>query len=243
MQPQPNIPQHVAIIMDGNGRWAERRGFPRIKGHEAGVQRVEEIIRVAPKFGVKYLTFYTFSKENWNRPKLEVDFLMSLLSRELDKKLEEFKKNNVIFKVIGRIEDLSAEVQKKIERNIRETSVNTGLTVIMALSYSSRLEIVDACRALAEKAMSGTLKPETIDEKMISDHLYTRGIPDPDLLIRTSGEMRISNFLLWQISYSEFYVTEKCWPEFDEAEFGKSLQEYQKRDRRFGLTAQQKVEI
>lgn len=243
MDAQSNIPKHVAIIMDGNGRWAERRGFPRVKGHEAGVRRVEEIIRVAPKLGVKFLTFYTFSKENWNRPKLEVDFLMTLLSLELDKKLEEFKKNNVIFKVIGRVEDLSPEVQKKIERNIRETSVNTGLTVIMALSYSSRLEIVDACKAIAQKAVKGTINPEVIDEKMVSDHLYTQGIPDPDLLIRTSGEMRISNFLLWQISYSEFYVTDKCWPDFDEAEFEKSLKEYQKRERRFGLTGQQKVEI
>ncbi len=243
MSSLPNVPKHVAIIMDGNGRWAERRGFPRIKGHEAGVQRVEEIIRIAPKFGVKFLTFYTFSKENWNRPKLEVDFLMALLSRELDKKLEEFQKNNVIFRVIGKTEDLSAEVQRKIERNIRETSANTGLTVILALSYSSRVEIADACRAIAEKTVKGALKPEEINEKTISDHLYTSGIPDPDLLIRTSGEMRISNFLLWQISYSEFYVTEKCWPEFNETEFEKSLQEYQKRERRFGLTGQQKVEI
>ena len=241
MQSQPNIPTHVAIIMDGNGRWAERHGWPRVKGHEIGVQRVEEITRVAPKLGVKYLTFYTFSKENWNRPKPEVAFLMELLSIHLDKKLKEFLENNVVFKVIGKIEDLPSIIQKKIERNVRETANNTGIVVIFALSYSSRLEIVDACRAIAEKTAKGLLLPMEIDEKTVSSHLYTDGIPDPDLLVRTSGEMRISNFLLWQISYSELYVTEKCWPEFDEAEFEKSLQEYQKRDRRFGLTAQQKV--
>lgn len=236
-----NIPQHVAIIMDGNGRWAERRGLPRIKGHETGVQRVEEIIRVAPKLGIKYLTFYTFSKENWNRPKLEVDFLMSVLSFELDKKLREFMEENVIFKVIGSMEDLSPEIQQKIERNIRETASNTGLTVILAISYSSRIEIVDACKAIAQKVSQGLLKISDIDEKTVSGNLYTKDIPDPDLLVRTSGEMRISNFLLWQISYSELYVTEKCWPEFDAAELEKALQEYQKRDRRFGLTAAQKA--
>lgn len=241
MDPRSNIPTHVAVIMDGNGRWAERRGLPRIKGHEMGVQRVEELIRLAAKRGLRYITFYTFSKENWNRPKLEVDFLMGLLSLELDKKLEEFKKNNIIFRVIGSVEDLSAEVRGKIERNVRETSSNTGLTVIMALSYSSRLEIVNACRAIAEKAAQGVLKPEAVSEEMVSSHLYTRGIPDPDLLVRTSGEMRVSNFLLWQISYTEFYVTEKCWPDFDETEFEKALTEYAKRDRRFGLTSQQKA--
>lgn len=241
MDPRSNLPTHVAVIMDGNGRWAERKGLPRVKGHEAGVRRVEDLIRIAAKRGLRYITFYTFSKENWNRPKLEVDFLMGLLSIELDKKLEEFKSNNIIFKVIGSVEDLPEEVRSKIERNIRETASNTGLTVIMALSYSSRFEIVKACRALAEKAARGVLKPEAISEEMVSSHLYTGGIPDPDLLVRTSGEMRVSNFLLWQISYAEFYVTEKCWPDFDEAEFDKALAEYAKRDRRFGLTGQQKA--
>lgn len=240
---EPKIPGHVAIIMDGNGRWAERQGLSRIKGHEMGVRRVEDIIRFAPSLGVKHLTFYTFSKENWNRPKVEVDFLMGLLSAELDKKLQEFKANNVIFKAIGKLEDLSQEVQKKIQRNIRETASNTGLTVTMALSYSARLEIVDAARALADKVSRGILAVSDINEKMFSEHLYTHGVPDPDLLIRTSGEMRISNFLLWQISYAELYMTEKCWPDFDQAEFEKALSEFQRRDRRFGLTGKQKVKL
>lgn len=231
-------PKHVAIIMDGNGRWAERRGLPRIKGHETGVQRAEDVVRFASKYGVEYLTLYAFSKENWQRPQAEVHFLMGLLSHYLDKSLEEFRKNNVIFRCIGRTADLPGDVQRKIARNIAETRQHTGLTVIIALSYSSRMEIVDACRALAEEAVKGQIDPASIDEQAVSSRLYTAGIPDPDLLVRTSGEMRISNFLLWQISYAELYVTEKLWPDFDEAEFEKAVKDYQKRDRRYGRTRQ-----
>jgi undecaprenyl diphosphate synthase len=235
MDPQ-NVPQHVAIIMDGNGRWATRQGLPRIRGHQVGVERVEEILKVAPALGVKYLTLYAFSKENWKRPSHEVNFLMELLSHYLDKKLEEFMKNNLIFNVIGRVRDLPQPIQDKIVRNREATRPNTGMTVTFAFSYSSRLEIVDACRAIAAKAVRGEVQPEAITEQTIDEHLYTAGIPDPDLLIRTSGEMRISNFLLWQISYAELYVTDVLWPEFTREEFIKAIEDYQKRERRFGRT-------
>ncbi len=231
---QPTPPRHVAIIMDGNGRWAERQGLPRIKGHEVGVQRVEEITRLASKYGVKYLTLYAFSKENWQRPGAEVSFLMGLLSHYLDKSLADFKKDKVRFRVIGRTSDLPADIQKKIARNTAETQHFTENNIIVALSYSSRLEIVDACRKIAEKTAAGILKPEAITEDTLADNLYTAGVPDPDLLIRTSGEMRVSNFLLWQISYTELYVTEKLWPEFGENEFQKAILDFQKRERRFG---------
>lgn len=229
-------PKHVAIIMDGNGRWAERQVLPRIRGHEVGVERVEEIMRVAPDLGVKYLTLYAFSKENWQRPKPEVNFLMNLLSDYLDRKLQDLLENNVVFNAIGRLQDLPEKVQEKIARNIEHTKKNTGLVTTFCFSYSSRLEIVDAVKEIAKRVAHGKLRPSEIDEKMFSDHLYTRGLPDPDLLIRTSGEMRISNFLLWQISYTELYVTEKYWPEFTAEEFKKALEDYQKRERRFGRT-------
>ena len=222
--------------MDGNGRWAEQKGLLRIKGHEVGVERVEEIMRVAPNHGVKYLTLYAFSKENWQRPKQEVAFLMELLSNYLDRKREELKKNNVIFNAIGDLADLPEKVQKKIARNMEETRKNTGLVTTFAFSYSSRFEIATACRKIAEEAMAGKIKPADIQEDTLSRHMYTANLPDPDLLIRTSGEMRISNFLLWQISYAELYVTERFWPEFSEEEFIKALQDYQKRERRFGRT-------
>lgn len=229
-----NIPQHVAIIMDGNGRWARQKALARIGGHEEGVKRVEDIITAAPKYGVKYLTLYAFSKENWQRPKHEVDFLMRLLSDYLDKKRADLKKNNIKFQAIGRIGDLPEEIQKKIAINVEESKSHTGLVVTFAFSYSSRIEIIDACQEIAREVAAGKLKLDAITEDTISNHLYTAGLPDPDLLIRTSGEMRISNFLLWQISYSELYFTEKMWPEFTPGEFEKAIQEYQKRERRFG---------
>ena len=232
----PNVPTHVAIIMDGNGRWAERQGLPRIKGHEEGVRRVEEIMRYAGGHGVKYLTLYAFSKENWQRPKHEVTFLMELLSDYLDRKRKELMENNVRFQAIGNLSDLPEKAQQQIARNTRETGKNTGLVTTFAFSYSSREEITHACRNLARQAATGAIRPEDITEKNISENLYTANIPDPDLLIRTSGEMRISNFLLWQISYSELYITEKLWPEFTEEEFIKALNDYQKRERRFGRT-------
>lgn len=230
------IPRHVAVIMDGNGRWAGRQGFARIRGHQAGADRLEDIMRAAEDAGVKYLTLYAFSKENWQRPKDEVQFLMQLLSTYLDRKLPELKKNNIVFNAIGRLADMPQDIQVKLARNMQETAGNTGLVVTFAFSYSSRLEITEACRRLARQAVEGKINPEEISEVNISENLYTRGIPDPDLLIRTSGEMRISNFLLWQISYAELYITEKCWPEFTRDEFFKALESYASRERRFGRT-------
>lgn len=231
-----NIPRHVAIIMDGNGRWAQKKGLPRIAGHEVGVQRVEEIVEVAPKYGVKYLTLYAFSKENWTRPPAEVTFLMDLLGAYLDSKMQKLVENNVIFTTIGDIKDLPQKNQEKIARLTEKTKHNTGLTVAFAFSYSSRFEITEACRRIAKQAAEGSLKPEAITEQTVASHLYTAKLPDPDLLVRTSGEMRISNFLLWQISYAELIVTEKYWPDFNEAEFAKAIEEFQKRERRFGGT-------
>jgi len=235
-QEPKSIPEHVAIIMDGNGRWANRQGLARIEGHRVGADRLEEVMKAAQEAGVRYLTLYAFSKENWQRPKEEVAFLMQLLSTYLDRKLPELKENNIVFNTIGDISDMPAEVQSKIERNMRETKDHTGLTVTFAFSYSSRYEITQACRRIAEEAARGDLDPRAITEDMISQRLYTANLPDPDLLIRTSGEMRISNFLLWQISYAELYVTKTCWPEFNREEFFKALREYQKRERRFGKT-------
>lgn len=233
----PNeIPQHIAIIMDGNGRWAKQQGLPRIKGHEAGVRRVEEIIRVAQEMGVRYLTFYAFSKENWQRPKEEVEFLMGLLSFYLDHKLKELIRNNSVFNVIGEIQDLPAFLQAKVKRAMEDSKKNTGITATFALSYSGRKEITQACRKIAEEARQGRVTPGQITEEMISANLYTAKMPDPELLIRTSGELRISNFLLWQISYTELYVTSKCWPEFGKEEFEKAVASYQQRERRFGRT-------
>lgn len=231
-----NLPAHVAIIMDGNGRWAQHRNLPRIQGHQEGVNRVEHLLEVVSDYGVKYLTLYAFSKENWNRPEPEVQFLMSILSNYLDLKLKKFLDNNIVFNFIGNLPDLPEEISKKILRNMEQTKKNTGLVVTFAISYSSRQEMVQACRKIAEEARLGKLDPQAISEETISKHLYTHPLPDPDLLIRTSGEMRISNFLLWQISYAELYVTDVLWPDFTEEEFAKAVQDFQKRERRFGLT-------
>ena len=231
-----NIPQHVAIIMDGNGRWAKRQGRPRIQGHQIGAERVEDIIKACTEAGVKYLTLYAFSKENWQRPAEEVSFLMKLLAHFLELKLTELKKNNVVFNTIGCVGDLPEEVQKLIEKNREATRDNTGLVTTFAFSYSSRHEITEVCRTLAREARDGVMKPEDITEATVASRLDTRDLPDPDLLIRTSGELRISNFLLWQISYSEIYITDKLWPEFTREEFVKAIEAYQKRERRFGRT-------
>jgi undecaprenyl diphosphate synthase len=230
------IPQHVAIIMDGNGRWAKKQGLLRVQGHEVGVQRIEEIIQAARDKGLRYLTLYAFSKENWRRPKEEVSFLMGLLSSYLDKKIETLIKNNCVFNVIGEIGDLAEALQKKLTQAMENSKKNTGLVVTFALSYSSRREILRAFQRIAEQAAGGRIKPSEITEEDISRNLFTAGMPDPDLLIRTSGEMRISNFLLWQISYAELYITEKCWPEFTRDEFEKALEAYKGRERRFGDT-------
>jgi undecaprenyl diphosphate synthase len=235
------IPRHVAIIMDGNGRWAKKQAKPRVFGHQEGADRLQEVMEAAQKIGVSYLTLYAFSKENWQRPQEEIRFLMELLSKYLDHKLQDLKKNNVVFNTIGDLKDMPVVVQSKLAKAQEETANNTGLVVTFALSYSSRFEITNACKQIAQKVQEGVFKVGDIDENLLSQYLYTKDIPDPDLLIRTSGEFRISNFLLWQISYSEIYFTEKYWPEFSAAEFQKAIVNYQKRERRYGRTEPAKV--
>jgi undecaprenyl diphosphate synthase len=229
-----SLPRHVAIIMDGNGRWAKHRGLPRIEGHRQGAESARTIIRTAGELGVKYLTLYAFSAENWNRPKDEVDALMKYLIHYLKTETPELNKNNVRLEVIGQIHRLPENVQEHLKKSIATLSKNSGLTLVMALSYGSRIEIVDAVRRIAEKARDGKLEPADINEEVISQHLWTRNIPDPDLLIRTSGEMRVSNFLLWQISYAELVITPTLWPDFRKPQFFAALEEYTRRHRRFG---------
>ncbi|MDD5421964.1 MAG: isoprenyl transferase [Candidatus Omnitrophota bacterium] len=229
-----NIPQHVAIIMDGNGRWAKARGLPRIAGHRAGAKSVDEITTAARESGIKVLTLYTFSTENWKRPPGEVSALFKLLDRYLDKEEAALNKNNIRLSVIGHIDELPAPTQDRIRRVISSTQNNSGMILNLALNYGSRAEILDAVRAVALEVKSGSVPVEQIDEKMFSGALYTKGLPDPDLLIRTSGEYRISNFLLWQISYSEIYITQKLWPDFRKADLKKAVMEYQNRERRYG---------
>ncbi|MBR66996.1 MAG: isoprenyl transferase [Verrucomicrobiales bacterium] len=231
---QELLPQHVAVIMDGNGRWAKERGLPRIEGHRRGAESARAIIKAASGVGIRYLTLYTFSVENWNRPKSEVDAIMKYLAYYLKKETPELDRSNVRLEAIGQIHRLPEPVQKQLEKSRQQLSKNTGLTLVLALSYGARAEIVDASRAIAEKVQSGDLVPEEVTETMFGMHLYTSQIPDPDLLIRTSGEMRLSNFLLWQVSYAEMVVTETLWPEFRKAAFYKSLEEFAKRHRRFG---------
>ena len=229
-----NLPRHVAVIMDGNGRWAKSRHLPRIEGHRRGADSAREIIRTAGELGIKYLTLYGFSAENWNRPKDEVDALMKYLVHYLKTETKDLNKNNVRLEVIGQIHRLPDTVQEHLAKAIATLSKNNGLTLVMALSYGSRLEIVDAVRQIAEKVKAGKLDPGDITESVISDHLWTRLLPDPDLLIRTSGEMRLSNFLLWQISYAELVITPTLWPDFKKPQFIAALEEYAKRHRRFG---------
>ena len=229
-----NMPQHVAVIMDGNGRWAKQRGLPRVEGHRNGVESVRAIVRSAGEVGVKYLTLYAFSVENWNRPKDEVDTLMKYLARFLKNEIGELNRNNVKLDAVGQIWRLPEAVQQQLEKTKAALSKNTGLTLVLALSYGARTEIVEAVRELAAKARSGTIDPAEINERVFSEHLYTRHYPDPDLLIRTSGEMRVSNFLLWQISYAEFVVTPVLWPDFRKAQLYEALEEYARRHRRFG---------
>lgn len=228
------IPRHVAIIMDGNGRWAKERQLPRLDGHKKGAKAVEATIKAAAEAKVDFLTLYAFSVENWTRPATEIKGLMLLLVQTLKQYEKNLNKNNVRLKAIGRLTDLPETVLKQLKRTIESTARNTGLTLVLALSYSSRVELVAAAQALAEKVRTGELKTSQINEKALSNHLYTKGIPDPDLLIRTSGEMRLSNFLLWQISYTELYVTEVLWPDFGRDEFFKALNSYNQRQRRFG---------
>jgi undecaprenyl diphosphate synthase len=229
-----SLPQHVAIIMDGNGRWAKQRSLPRVEGHRQGAESARTIIRTSGELGIKYLTLYAFSAENWNRPKDEVDALMKYLIHYLKTETPELNKNNVRLEVIGQIYRLPENVQEHLKKSIQTLSKNSGLTLVMALSYGSRIEIVDAVRGIAEKVKRGKLDPADINEQVFAQHLYTRNIPDPDLLIRTSGEMRVSNFLLWQISYAELVITPTLWPDFRKPQFFAALEEYARRHRRFG---------
>ncbi|HOC54779.1 MAG TPA: isoprenyl transferase [Verrucomicrobiota bacterium] len=234
LQAKASLPRHVAVIMDGNGRWARQRHLPRIEGHRAGAESARILIRTAGELGIKYLTLYAFSVENWNRPKDEVDALMKYLVHYLKTETPELNKNNVQLRVIGQVYRLPERVQEHLKRSIATLSKNNGLTLIMALSYGGRTEIVDAARSIAQKVKAGELDPPDITEQVFAQHLYTSNLPDPDLLIRTSGEMRLSNFLLWQISYTELVVTPTLWPDFRRPQFYEALEEYHRRHRRFG---------
>lgn len=227
-------PRHVAIIMDGNGRWAQKQGLPRLAGHEQGSKSIRECVEGAIEMGVEFLTLYAFSSENWKRPAAEVKGLMFLLERFLDEKLKEMIDEGVRLRAIGRLGDLPEACQKKLQQAITATASNDRLTVILALSYSGRTEIVDAVNLLIAEAREGRLPDRPITAEEFSDHLSTAGVPDPDLLIRTSGEMRVSNFLLWQLSYTEIHVTSKLWPEFDKADFLAAIEDYHSRSRRYG---------
>jgi undecaprenyl diphosphate synthase len=228
------LPQHVAVIMDGNGRWAQRRHLPRIAGHRAGVKAAREIIETCVRLKLSYLTLYAFSLENWRRPQAEVDFLMRLLREYLKRELPTIHKNNIRLLVIGRSEQLPEAVRKDIEQGMRMTARNTGMKLVVALNYGGRAELVDAFNAMLEQVRSNGMSAFQADEQTVSEHLYTAGLPDPDLLIRTSGEMRVSNFLLWQIAYAEIYVTETLWPDFSRARLLEALVDFQKRERRYG---------
>jgi len=229
-----STPHHVAIIMDGNGRWAKRRGLPHVAGHSAGAKSVRECIAAAIELGIGYLTIYSFSSENWTRPVDEVSGLMSLFVEVLERELTNLQRMHVRVLVIGRMQDLPTKTREAFERVVANTAANDALTLVVALNYGGRVEIVEAAQALAREAAAGTLDPDAIDEAAFSARLYTAEIPDPDLLLRTSGEMRVSNFLLWQIAYSEFWVTATLWPDFDRTDLLRAVVDYQKRDRRFG---------
>ena len=228
------VPRHVAIIMDGNGRWARQHKLPRLSGHEAGRKSVKKVVQAAMAHGVRYLTLYAFSVENWQRPRDEVQGLMGLLRLVLREELAEMGREGVRLRAMGRLQDLPEAVREELETAIEKTKANAKLDLILALSYGSRVEITEAAKAIAREVKSGQLDAEKITEETISQHLYTRDLPDPDLLIRTSGEMRISNFMLWQISYAEIHVTPVLWPDFGKEEFAAALADYARRDRRFG---------
>ncbi len=234
-----NLPNHIAIIMDGNGRWAEMKGKPRVFGHKNGVTSVKEVIEGCREIGVNYLTLYAFSTENWNRPKLEVKTLMALLVSSLRKELKTLVKNDIKLKTIGNIENLPEKAQAELAEVVEKTKNNTSLTLTLALSYGSREEIVNVIRNISKKVVNNQLAVEEINENIINNHLYTFSLPDVDLLIRTSGEKRISNFLLWQIAYAELYFTNTLWPDFRKENLFNAIVDYQQRERRFGKTSQQ----
>ena len=228
------LPSHVAIIMDGNGRWAARKNLPRIAGHRAGADAVRRTVETAARLDLQCLTLYAFSTENWKRPRLEIRALMDLLMEFLRKELKSLRENNIQFRMIGRSEGLNISVLEQIRRAELATYQNTGLRLNIAINYGGRAEIADALRLIAREVAAGRLRPEEIDDQLIESKLYTHSLPDPDLLIRTSGETRISNFLLWQIAYAEIHVTDTLWPDFSESDFFSALIEYQRRDRRYG---------
>ncbi|MDR3587563.1 MAG: isoprenyl transferase [Desulfosporosinus sp.] len=228
------LPRHIAIIMDGNGRWAQKRALPRSMGHRAGVEALRKIVKACSNLGIEVLTVYAFSTENWKRPKDEVGVLMTLLTEYLRKELQELHQNNVLIRTMGRITDLPREALHELEHSMESTRNNTGLILNLALNYGGRSEIIDAVRKLSKDVLSGKQRIEEIDEERFSKALFTNGLPDPDLLIRTSGEMRLSNFLLWQLAYTEIVVVEELWPDFGQKALLEAIKAYQKRDRRFG---------
>ena len=233
------LPIHVAVIMDGNGRWAKKRGFIRTLGHEKGVDAVRNTVEAAAELGIRYLTMYAFSTENWNRPKYEIDALMRILVNSLHGEMKTLMNNNIRLTAIGDLKSLPAKSYRELMKSIDETAQNTGLTLILALSYSSRWELVEVMRSIARKVEAKEISPDQIDISTITSFLATSAIPDPELLIRTSGEFRISNFLLWQIAYAEFYFTNTLWPDFGKEDLYKALLDFQQRERRFGLTSEQ----
>ena len=236
------LPSHVAIIMDGNGRWAHQRNLDRIFGHQQGVNAVRTVIEAASELQIKFLTLYAFSTENWGRPNEEISALMGIMVDSLNKETDTLLKNNISLKTIGDIERLASDVRKRLIETIRLTSGCTGLNLIVALSYSSRWEITEAARRISDEVVKGKLDPDSINEAEFEKYLTTQGIPDPELMIRTSGELRISNFLLWQLAYTELYFTEKLWPDFGKEDFYKAIIDFQKRERRFGKTSEQVLE-
>ncbi|KIQ19201.1 isoprenyl transferase [Flavobacterium sp. MMLR14_040] len=234
-----NLPKHLAIIMDGNGRWAKQQGFLRAFGHENGTKSVKKTITTCAKLGIEYLTLYAFSTENWNRPKLEVEALMKILINSLKKELGTLQENNIRLNAIGNLDKLPKTAQKELQDVIDKTKNNTRLTLTLALSYGSREELVNAVRIISDKVKNNIISIDTIDDSIINEHLYTQNLPDVDLLIRTSGEHRISNFLLWQIAYAELYFTNVLWPDFKDQDLYEAIISYQKRERRFGKTSEQ----
>ena len=234
-----NLPKHLSIIMDGNGRWAKQKGLLRAMGHENGTKSVKATIEACAKLGIEFLTLYAFSTENWNRPKLEVETLMKLLVKSLKKELQTLKDNNIKLNAIGNLEKLPKSAQKELLDVIEATKDNTRMTLTLALSYGSREEIINAVRNISHKVKNNIISIDTIDDSIINEHLYTQNLPDVDLLIRTSGEHRISNFLLWQIAYAELYFTDVLWPDFKEHHLYEAILSYQKRERRFGKTSEQ----
>ncbi|MGO4817500.1 isoprenyl transferase [Flavobacterium sp. W22_SRS_FP1] len=234
-----NLPRHLAIIMDGNGRWAKQQGFLRAFGHESGTKSVKIIIETCARLGIESLTLYAFSTENWNRPKLEVDTLMKILIKSLKKELVTLQNNDIKLNTIGNLEKMPKSAQKELLDVIEKTKTNTKMTLTLALSYGSREEIINAVKNISDKVKNNIISIDTIDDSIINEHLYTQNLPDVDLLIRTSGEHRISNFLLWQIAYAELYFTDVLWPDFKEDDLYEAIISYQKRERRFGKTSEQ----